>query len=516
MSPQNTQPEINPDISAEKRISDRIKSYINNMESSDKDIDFEAVYQDIAKNLDKKDLALLLLHMAAITFEIIQNDKVIRARYIEPSIKEDPSIQDKPLFNLLTKLMELDMQSKGKLDAEASQKLRESEEKYINSTDSTYQQFISQYHRKPYWIEGMLLSYIALHRGKELDYLEIYRLMQDEIIEKPYATLWRSFFFSASLIRDETEAYREENDQIDMLLREGRKEEAFITAIQIAQNIPPKHKIKGLKKLLEKVSPVQKTPQDSNESAHFSIWHHTMAQILFMQGETENISHYFELAKKYHLESLEGCEEDEENGLCYIHLSYGHYLHLIGQEEAALSEFKQAWECASIEDIDFAASEYGSVLLECNKPVEAAEVLKTVKKDYENIDSVKVRLAECYYALGKFEKSKELLIPLVSEGSEIVASNMILGYIEFDYYDLEQSLYHFSKVIEHTNKGTGEWFLGHQMIAEIMAQQGFKQPQQILMHINWALDGLNEDDEWHNTLIQYKEKALSMINTQLN
>ena len=56
-----------------------------------------------------------------------------------------------------------------------------------------------------------------------------------------------------------------------------------------------------------------------------------------------------------------------------------------------------------------------------------------------------------------------------------------------------------------------DWITGHQMAADVMAQQGFLNPAAAYAHAQQALAHTPESDDWHVTLRDHLRKAEALM-----
>jgi tetratricopeptide (TPR) repeat protein len=73
----------------------------------------------------------------------------------------------------------------------------------------------------------------------------------------------------------------------------------------------------------------------------------------------------------------------------------------------------------------------------------------------------RLSIAESFYFLDKFDKSRELLLPIENQKNNPWGVNDLLGRVELEEKNFDKAIYYFSKVIEHDKKNRFGWlFLG--------------------------------------------------------
>ena len=59
--------------------------------------------------------------------------------------------------------------------------------------------------------------------------------------------------------------------------------------------------------------------------------------------------------------------------------------------------------------------------------------------------------------------------------------------------------------------GSRDWVIGHQMAADVMAQQNFPHPAAAYAHAQQALEHTPESDDWYITLQDYLTRAGALM-----
>ena len=88
---------------------------------------------------------------------------------------------------------------------------------------------------------------------------------------------------------------------------------------------------------------------------------------------------------------------------------------------------------------------------------------------------------------------------------------LVLGSVALDYYHLDDALEHYERVTREAAPESREWIMGHQMAADIMAQQGFANPALAYAHAQQALAHTPESDDWHVTLSEHLRRAGELL-----
>jgi tetratricopeptide (TPR) repeat protein len=233
-------------------------------------------------------------------------------------------------------------------------------------------------------------------------------------------------------------------------------------------------------------------------------WHYLKSQSEMGLGRLDSA-----LAQITAADQLEKAQGEGSYGVALV---FGQILMIVGQPEAALLHFNDAVESASPTDLPFALHELGVAYLDTDAVLEAREHLERVLQhlEYPFIPEVHADIAECEYRLGRLPEAQALAEQALSMGATVTA-NLVLGAIDMDYYHLDAALEHYGKALESAAPGSREYTLAHQMLADILAQQGFTQPERILEHAKTALENVQPNDEWHHTLQSYVIKAQMML-----
>ncbi|MBB6099606.1 tetratricopeptide (TPR) repeat protein [Deinobacterium chartae] len=242
-----------------------------------------------------------------------------------------------------------------------------------------------------------------------------------------------------------------------------------------------------------------------NEDAyHLANWHYLKAQALLALGRPEEAAAQITTA-----DDLEGSIEESSYG---VQLVYGQTLMALGQPAEAAERFARAVRLASSVDRPYALHELGVAHLDADAPVEAREALLQALQDdeYPFLAEVYADLAEAEYRLGRLAEAEASATYALNQGATVAAS-LILGAVAFDYYHLGEALEHYTRVAEHAAPGSREWITAQQMLADVLAQDGFRDPARILEHAQAALEHTDAQDEWYTTLQGYVDRAMELL-----
>ena len=242
------------------------------------------------------------------------------------------------------------------------------------------------------------------------------------------------------------------------------------------------------------------TGRDPEEELNLATWQYLQAQALLGQGQPDAALVAVEEAAR-----LEARQGEHSYGVALVR---GQVLTHLGRQEAALKAFEQALNLASPGDRPYANHELGVALLDLDRPVEAREKLEAVLSDpeYPYLPEVLADVAECDYRLGRLPEAQQTAEQALAQGAVIPAS-LVLGNVALDYYHLDEALEHYERVVREAAPESRDWVTGHQMAADVMAQQGFTDPAAAYAHAQQALAHTPESDDWYVTLQDHLRRA---------
>lgn len=247
--------------------------------------------------------------------------------------------------------------------------------------------------------------------------------------------------------------------------------------------------------------PAAPTPEDS---LNLATWHYLRAQALLNLGQPEKAQDMIREADR-----LERAHGDPSYGVALVR---GQVLTHLGQQEEAIEAFEQALALAGDADRPYANHELGVALLDLDRPVEAREKLDAVlaETEYPYQPEVLADIAECDYRLGRLQEAQQEAEQALAQGA-VVPASLVLGSVALDYFQLDDALEHYERVIREAAPDSRDWITGHQMAADVMAQQGFPNPGAAYAHAQQALAHTPESDDWHVTLQDHLKKAGTLL-----
>ncbi|MBB5234524.1 tetratricopeptide repeat protein [Deinococcus budaensis] len=256
--------------------------------------------------------------------------------------------------------------------------------------------------------------------------------------------------------------------------------------------------------LLEQARALYTGRDPEEEGLNLATWHYLQAQALLNLGKPEEA-----LSAVREADRLERTHGDPSYGVALV---WGQVLTHLGQHEEALRHFERALALAQGPDRPYAQHELGVALLDLDRPVEARERLEAVLSDpeYPYAPEVLADLAECDYRLGRLQEAQTAAEQALAQGAVIPAS-LVLGSVALEYYHLDEALEHYERVIREAAPESRDWVTGHQMAADVMAQQGFLNPAAAYAHAQQALAHTPESDDWHSTLRDHLTKAETLM-----
>ena len=237
-----------------------------------------------------------------------------------------------------------------------------------------------------------------------------------------------------------------------------------------------------------------------DEGLHLAAWHSLSAQAELALGDTRAA-----LTAVAEASRLERAHGDPSSG---VELVWGQVLVALERFDEAMEHFGESLRLSNPEDRAYALHEMGVAYLDGDRPLEARErLLETLAHpEYPYLPEVHADLAEAEYRLGRLQEAEASAQQALSQGATVPAS-LVLGSVALDYYRLDEALEHYRRVIEGAAGGSPEWVTAHQMAADVLAQQGFREPAIIQHHASLALEHTDRSDEWYATLLGYLERA---------
>ncbi|WP_019011833.1 hypothetical protein [Deinococcus aquatilis] len=246
------------------------------------------------------------------------------------------------------------------------------------------------------------------------------------------------------------------------------------------------------------------TGQEPDEGLNLATWYYLRAQAMLNLEQPEAAHEAIKEAAR-----LEREHGDPSYGVALVR---GQILTQLGLQEQAIAAFEEALKLATEADRPYANHELGVALLDLDRPVDARERLEAVLQDpeYPYLPEVLADMAECDYRLGRLQEAQQTAEQALAQGAVIPAS-LVLGSVALDYYHLDDALEHYERVVREAAPDSRDWITGHQMAADVMAQQGFLNPAAAYAHAQQALAHTPESDDWHVTLRDHLRKAEALM-----
>lgn len=250
--------------------------------------------------------------------------------------------------------------------------------------------------------------------------------------------------------------------------------------------------------LLARARPEYRGEED--EALHLAGWHYLQAQAELALDRAQEAQGSIQEADR-----LERQLGDPSYGVALV---WGQVLSHQGRQEEAIGHFEEALRRAGPKDRPYALHELGVAYLDLDRPVEARERLQEAlaQPDYPFAPEVHADLAESEYRLGRLQEAETSARQALGQGAAVPAS-LVLGSVALDYYHLDEALEHYERVVREAAPGSRDWITGHQMAADVMAQQGFPDPGAAYAHAQTALEYTDPSDEWHATLKEHLDRA---------
>ncbi|GGO35083.1 tetratricopeptide repeat protein [Deinococcus humi] len=247
--------------------------------------------------------------------------------------------------------------------------------------------------------------------------------------------------------------------------------------------------------------------QAEDEGLNLATWHYLRAQALLQMDQPE--------AALEMIREADRLERQHGTPGYVVTLLRGQILSHLGQQEKAIEAFEAALELAEEVDRPYANHELGVALLDMDRPVEARDRLEIAlnEPNYPYQPEVLADIAECDYRLGRMPEAQLAAEQALAQGAVIPAS-LVLGSVALDYFQLDEALEHYERVVREAAPDSRDWIIGHQMAADVMAQQGFPNPAAAIAHAQQALEHTAESDDWHSTLQDLLARAQTLMGQQ--
>jgi tetratricopeptide (TPR) repeat protein len=213
-----------------------------------------------------------------------------------------------------------------------------------------------------------------------------------------------------------------------------------------------------------------------------------------------------ELLRARELERQGDAQADRTS--CPLALSLAQAYAALGQLEQAGAAYDEAAALAPAEQRTLIVHEHSLLLLEADELLEAEALLsRSVRDDaYVFRAEAYADLAETTFRLGKFGEAAEFARRALDLGV-VAPACLCLGQIAYEYYRFDAAIAYFEQAASATGVGEPDWILAQEMLADVLVQQGYTQPERIIRHAQAALKYLAAGSEWALILRGYLEQA---------
>jgi tetratricopeptide (TPR) repeat protein len=207
--------------------------------------------------------------------------------------------------------------------------------------------------------------------------------------------------------------------------------------------------------------------------------------------------------------ALEDAAGEPSHGTALVH---GQALAALGEWERSLAAFQAAVDRALPQDKAYAMHEMGLAQMDAGLLEESQATLLESARDpnYAFRGEVYADLAEVEYRMGQFNEAEQAARVGLELGATVPAS-LMLANIAYEYFRLSEALEHYQRVLENAPEGSRDWVIAHEMIADTLVQDGWRDPDRIVHHAETALPHLELSDEWVVTLEGYIQKAKELL-----
>ncbi len=250
--------------------------------------------------------------------------------------------------------------------------------------------------------------------------------------------------------------------------------------------------------LLEEVGPDPEAP------ALEASWHYLRARAELALGNPTRALEALALAEQKEAEA-----GDPSYG---VPLLKGQALMQTGAYAEAQAAFQEARRRAPPEEQSYVAHELGVAALEAGDLAEAERLLKEAfgDPDYPHRGAAAADLAELYYRLADLEATRSWAEEAIRLG-QAASGELFLGHVAYDRMQLDEALAHYRRAAELAPEGSREWLVAEQTITEILAQQGYPEPEEVLRRAQAALRYTPPSDDWASALERYAERARALL-----
>ncbi len=246
------------------------------------------------------------------------------------------------------------------------------------------------------------------------------------------------------------------------------------------------------------------TGPDPHDPAQRASWHYLWARA---ELALENPTRALEA-----LALAEQAETEAGDPSYGVPLLKGQALMQSGAYAEAVAAFREARRRAPPEEQSYVTHELGVAALEAGDLAEAERLLKEAfgDPDYPHRGAAAADLAELYYRLADLEATRTWAEEAIGLG-QAAAGELFLGHVAYDRMRLDEALDHYRRAAELAPEGSREWLVAEQTITEILAQQGYPEPEEVLRRAQAALRYTPPSDDWASALELYAERARALL-----
>jgi tetratricopeptide (TPR) repeat protein len=190
----------------------------------------------------------------------------------------------------------------------------------------------------------------------------------------------------------------------------------------------------------------------------------------------------------------------------------GQCLTTLGRFVEAAIALKDAVACAPSEVKPYAQHEYAFALAESGDLQGAESYLEAVlhHSSYCYRAQVFVDLAELSLRQGDLKQAEGYGLRALELGA-VAEACLCLGTIAFDSFRFEDARGWFERAIHACEEGEPYWTLGHQMLADLFAQQGQGSASRLLFHAQAALSYTPPESDWYLPLTNHRTAAMEYL-----
>ncbi len=186
----------------------------------------------------------------------------------------------------------------------------------------------------------------------------------------------------------------------------------------------------------------------------------------------------------------------------------GQILLQLGRYQEAMGSYEEALRRAGPGERGYVLHEMGVAALDHGQYLEAEARLRALLREegYPYQAQARADLAEALYRQGLIPEAEALAQEAVALGA-VAPGELVLGHIAYDRMGLEEALEHYRRAAEAAEEGGRDWSLAMEMAVEVLAQLGYRHPEEMVARIRAVLPYVPPSDEWHPALLAYLAEA---------